>query len=129
MPKKKTAKAKTTKKKLVELKQTDGMAKPDPKQKFEPSTLDQVFGDDGVSRYKTLDDEVYEQVLDNMSKADLKNEAVRVGLLPIDNVQQLRSRLIREFRGHVSSYRRPVTQNQDPVEISDEVRKILEEGK
>lgn len=120
---------KAKKKKLVELNQTDGMAKPTPEKKFEPSTLDQVFGDEGISRYKTLDDEVYQQVLDNMSKADLKNEAIRIGLLPIDNVQQLRTRLIREFRGHVSSYRRPILKNTDPVEITDEVRKILEEGK
>ena len=128
MPRKKTAKAKKTKK-LVELNQTDGMALPEPNEKYEPSTLDQVFGDDGVSRYKTLDEQVYGDVLNNMSKSDLKNEAVRVGLLPIDNVQQLRGRLLREFKVHVSSYRRPTLNNQASTEVSDEVRKILEEGK
>lgn len=126
------AKKKITKKtkNLKELKQTDGMAVPEGAgQQYEPSTLDQVFGDDGMSLYTTLDEGVYGKVLDNMSKSDLKSEAVRVGLLPIDNTSQLRSRLMREFRVHVSSYKRPVPKNTQPTEVSDEVRKILEEGK
>jgi hypothetical protein len=126
MPKKKTSKKRT--KKLESLSQTDGMSMDSDEQKFEPTTLDQVFGDDGTSKYKTLDLGVYEQVLDNMSKADLKNEAIRVGLLPIDNVEQLRTRLVREFTSHASSYKKPV-QLRDPQDISPEIRKILSEGK
>ena len=91
MPKKKTTKA--SKKKLKDLSETDGMVVQE--KKFVPTTLDQVFGDTGMDKYKTLDGDVYEKVLDNMSKSDLKNEAVRVGLLPIDNTQQLRARLVR----------------------------------
>ena len=105
--------------------QVDGMTQTE--EEFEPSTLNQVFGDDGVSRYKTLNEGVYKEVLDNMSKADLKNEAIRVGLLPVDNILQLRTRLLREFRGHISSYKRPKVQLRPP-DLSDEARKILEEG-
>tara|TARA_Y100001938_G_C7798987_1_gene286182 strand:- start:56 stop:433 length:378 start_codon:yes stop_codon:yes gene_type:complete len=125
MPKKK----RTKKIKINEMSQVDGMAVEE-EAKSQPSTLDQVFGDDGVSRYKTMDINVYEQVLDNMSKSDLKNEATRVGLLPIDNMQQLRARLEREFKAHVSSYNRPASgPAQNPLDIPDEVRKILEEGR
>ena len=53
MPKKKTSKKRT--KKLESLSQTDGMSMDNAEQKFEPTTLDQVFGDDGTSKYKTLD--------------------------------------------------------------------------
>ena len=125
MPKKKTAKA-TKKVKLEDMNQTDGMAQED---NFEASTLNQVWGDDGTSKYKTLDIDTYEKVLGNMSKSDLKNEAIRVGLLPIDNTQQLRSRLIREFNAHVASYKKP-TESSGKVQLyDDEVMKILGEGK
>tara|TARA_Y100000310_G_C20582366_1_gene763650 strand:- start:763 stop:1152 length:390 start_codon:yes stop_codon:yes gene_type:complete len=129
MPKKKAAKKKAAKKKNVKtLSQTDGMIKDDG-QEFVPSTLDQVFGDDGVSKYSTLDSDVYSQVLANMSKSDLKAEAVRCGLLPIDNVEQLVSRLKREFTAHVSSYKRPSVEIRHIDDISPEARSILEEGK
>jgi hypothetical protein len=118
-------------KKLESLSEIDGMAQ---QEKYAPTTLDQVFGDDGTGKYKTLDTGTYEKVLDNMSKSDLKSEAVRVGLLPIDNMPQLRARLAREFQSHVNSYKRPTSNtptpnNNQPSDISDEVRRILSEGK
>ena len=127
MPKKSSKKKKVT---LKDMSQTDGMAI-DETPKTEPSTLNQVWGDDGTSIYKTMDIDVYEQVLSNMSKADLKNEATRVGLLPIDNMQQLKARLIREFKMHVSSYKRPASSGkpQNPLDVPDKIRKILEEGR
>jgi len=127
MPKKSSKKKKVT---LKDMSQTDGMAI-DETPKTEPSTLNQVWGDDGTSIYKTMDIDVYEQVLSNMSKADLKNEATRVGLLPIDNMQQLTARLIREFKMHVSSYKKPASTGkpQSPLDVPDKIRKILEEGR
>jgi len=124
MPKKKTAKAKTVK--LEEMNQTDGMVQ---EENYEPSSLDQVWGDDGTDKYKTLDINTYEKVLANMSKSDLKNEAIRVGLLPIDNHEQLRSRLTREFNAHVASYRKPDNPNNQVQLYDEEVMKILGEGK
>ncbi len=127
MPKKSSKKKKVT---LKDMSQTDGMAI-DETPKTEPSTLNQVWGDDGTSIYKTMDIDVYEQVLSNMSKADLKNEATRVGLLPIDNMQQLKARLVREVKMHVSSYKRPASTGkpQNPLDVPDKIRKILEEGR
>ena len=128
MPRKKSSK--TKKVTLKDMSETDGMAIEE-SPKTEPSTLSQVWGDDGTSLYKTMDIDVYEQVLDNMSKSDLKNEATRVGLLPIDNMQQLRARLVREFKVHVSSYKRPESKGnpQNPLDVPDSIRKILEEGR
>ena len=124
--------AKKKAKKKVQLKdmsQTDGMALEENQEEFVPSTLNQVWGDDGQGLYKTMDINVYEQVLANMSKADLKNEATRVGLLPIDNMEQLKNRLVREFKVHVSSYRRPPQKPRSIQDVPDKIRKILEEGK
>lgn len=109
---------------MESMSQVDGMTRDE---EHEPATLDQVLGDDGVSKYKTLNNDVYKEVLENMSKADLKNEAIRVGLLPIDNILQLRIRLLREFTAHVSSYKRPKISIHTP-QLSDDARKILEEG-
>ena len=122
MPKKKKSK------KVSEMSQTDGMAM-DETRKYEPTTLDQIWGDDGTGKYKTLDASVYERVLDNMSKADLKAEAVRVGLLPIDNLTQLRARLSREFTAHANAYRKPPEQNANDIKKTpDDIKNILKEG-
>jgi|7_EtaG_2_1085326.scaffolds.fasta_scaffold00888_17 hypothetical protein len=129
MAAKKKVTEKSTAKKVENLTQTDGMVKGETSV---PSSLDQVWGDDGTSKYKTLNLDVYERVLSNMSKSDLKAEAVRTGLLPIDNMDQLRIRLIREFRAHVSSYKRPTGLKRESVDdpnLDPDVRKILSEGK
>ena len=124
MPKKKIAKAKKVK--LQDMDQTDGMVQGE---SYEPSSLEQVWGDDGTDKYKTLDIDTYEKVLANMSKSDLKTEAIRVGLLPIDNHDQLRSRLIREFNAHVASYKKPPESSNKVQVYDEEVMKILGEGK
>ncbi|MAF24690.1 hypothetical protein CL634_03835 [bacterium] len=128
---KKSPVRKSTAKKVKVLKQTDGMTRD--KDDFVPSTLDQVWGDTGENKYKSLDENVYVETIEKMSKSDLKQEAVRVGLLPIDNILQLQGRLKREFRVHVNEYKRPhswTTRNVgQKKEVSNEVRKILGEGK
>ena len=129
MPRKKTAKKKTTtakKRKLDNLTETDGMAVEE--EKYEPSSLDQVWGDDGLSKYNTLDQKKYDEKLGDMSKADLKQEAIRVGLLPIDNMEQLKLRPQKQFKVHASSYKRPF-KTYTPTKVSKEVQKILDEGK
>jgi hypothetical protein len=125
--KKKSAKASKKKVELKEMDQTDGMDQTE--KKFQSSTLDQVWGDDGTSQYRTMDAEVYEKVIHNMSKADLKAEAIRVGLLPIDNVDQLVIRLVRQFNSHVSAYKMPLDQQKKGMTLSEESMKILGEGK
>jgi hypothetical protein len=107
MARKKTARKKatankSTPKKVENLLQTDGMSEKlnEPK----PTTLSQVWGDNGSSKYKTLDEAEYKEKLKGMSKSDLQAEAHRVGLIPIDNVGQLKSRLVKTFKAHVVSF-------------------------
>ena len=117
---KKTAKGK----KLNNLTQTHGK-----EEKFEPTTLEQIWGDDGMSKYSTLDELDYNEELDGYDKVDLQSHATKVGVVPIDNTTLLRQRLIKEFHKHVNAYRRPSLAGEDPTAVPKEVIEILKEGK
>lgn len=128
MPKKKTEESKAKKsKKIEELNQTDGMAIEEAR--TQPTSLEQVWGDDGTYKYKTLAESEYIETLSEMSKADLKQEAIRVGLLPIDSMEQLKNRLGKEFRAHAMKYNKPKVDDNQNEEVSAEARKILSEGR
>jgi|LULG01.1.fsa_nt_gb hypothetical protein len=127
MPKKKTVTSKAKKsQKVGELNQTDGMATDN---RTEPTSLEQIWGDNGTYKYKTLAENEYEGTLAGMSKSDLKHEAIRVGLLPIDNTEQLKTRLLKEFRSHATKYNKPKTDQTLNPGVGGEARKILEEGR
>ena len=131
MPRKKTTKSTTKKinakstKKLDNLEQTHGK---DESVKYEARTLDQVWGDDGLWRYSTLDEDVYGQQVKDMTRSDMYAHASRIGIIPTENLDLLRNRLFKEFRRHVSLYTVPVDEPQ-PQKVSSDVRKILDEGK
>ena len=111
-------------KKLNELNQTHGK-----EEKFQPTTLDQIWGDEGLGRYKTMDLESYENSLAAMPKADIQKHAAEVGIVPVDNRQLLTKKLIQEFKKHVASYRKPSQSTQKQEKPTDEVLKILREGR
>ena len=121
---KKTTKKTVKGKKLNNLAQTHGK-----EEKFQPTSLEQIWGDDGMSKYSTFDPLTYEDALDEYSKVDLQSHATRVGVVPVDNVTLLRQRLMKEFHKHVNAYRMPSQPTNDPTVVSKEVRLILEEGK
>ena len=131
MPRKKTTKSTAKKtnaksaKKLDNLEQTHGK---DESVKYEARTLDQVWGDDGLWRYSTLDEDVYGQQVKDMTRSDMYAHASRIGIIPTENLDLLRNRLFKEFRRHVSLYTVPVDEPQ-PKKVSSDVRKILDEGK
>lgn len=94
-----------------------------------PRTMDEVWGYDGLSKYKTTDLAVYEGQLKEMTKADLQNHAIKVGEAPIDDYPRLKKHLINVFLRHRANYaKRPEPVNA-PKEMSPEVRRILAEGK
>jgi hypothetical protein len=117
------------KNKLNKLKQTHGKEETQNK----PKTLDQIWGDDGLSKYKTNDVEAYTARLKEMNKSDLQAHAVKIGLIPIDDRNMLVQRLIREFKRHVASYRSPdikaETQASKENHISKTALDILREGR
>ena len=99
------------------------------KEEFQPTTLDQIWGDTGSSAYGTMDEKVYVDKLDNMNLSDLQAHASTVGIIPIDNRSMLRERLLREFRKHVSSYRKPAQDVGGSKMLDTQAMKILSEGR
>lgn len=95
--------------------------------------LDQIWGNDGLSKYKTLDINEYERKLDGMSKVDLWEHAVSVQESVIDNKEILKKKLIKRFRQHVSQYRiieaNSTNGKVKKNPISEDVQKILNEGR
>ena len=121
--KRKTSKA-STKKGLKNLSQIHGE-----EEKFQPTSLDQVWGEDGSSTYGTMNAAEYERQIDEMNMSDMQTHASRVGIIPIDNRSTLRDRLLREFRKHVANYRKPIHHPTPPEEVDAQTLKILSEGR
>ena len=125
---KKTAKKapkKTSKKasKMQSMSQTHGKVEP-----FEPTTLDQIWGDDGSSKYKTINEDEYEVQIRSMNTTDLQMHATQVGLIPIQNRDLLQRRLLKEFKKHWASYKKPRSRK-NITNLPQSVKDILAEGK
>lgn len=92
-----------------------------------PITLNQVWGDDGTSRYGTLDPKEYDNYLNNLNKSDLQTHAIRIGLVPVDDRNSLIKRLKVEFSRFSSQFKlRPDVKNK---QVSKSSRDILSEGR
>jgi hypothetical protein len=126
MPAKKKTTKKTTGKtqKMKNLSQTHGKV-----EKFEPSTLEQIWGSDGLDPYTTLEEEEYLEQLNGMAKVDMQAHATKVGIVPIDNMDILNARLVKQFKSHVAAYRKPITLTKNDPKMTKELRNILGEGK
>ena len=122
--KRKTSSKASAKKGLKKLSQTHGK-----EEKFEPTSLAQVWGEDGTSTYGTMNEKEYERQIDDMNMSDMQTHASTVGIIPIDNRSTLRDRLLREFRKHVANYRKPIHHPTPPEEVDAQTLKILSEGR
>jgi hypothetical protein len=112
--------------KLEELLQTDGELQ---SAEFIPTTLDQIMGDTGIGKYGTMNESDYEQKLTEMNKSDLYAHASQVGIMPIDSRDRLVKNLLRQFKNHVTSFRRPKMTIPGLKPISADVMKIIAEGR
>ncbi len=113
--------------KAKEMIQTHAMEE---EEKFEKTTLDQVWGDEGLSKYETLEESDYLDQIKFLNRSDLHSHAITIGILPIDNRDILISRLTREFRKHVLSYQKPKkkTLAKGKAKLSQKARRVLSEG-
>lgn len=114
-----------SKKVLEDYMQTHGMEEAVERK---PTTLEQVWGNDGTTKYNTLDSEVYADRLANMTRTDLQREARKRGLVPIEDGKRLKERLMREFKIYVGGLTMPTKQKKEKKEIPAEVLKTLREG-
>jgi len=123
------AKVKTkakTKAKVTEMTQTHAMEE---KESFEKTSLEQIWGDTGLGRYGTQDEEKYLGRIRGLNRSDLHSHAVKMGILPIDNRELLTTRLIREFKKYVLSYNKPKSTPIKGKQVSGKARSILAEGR
>jgi len=131
MPRKKSTKKTTAKKstatkkgKLSSLSQAHGKDSD-----TAPRTLDQIWGDDGVWKYNTMNVDKYKTQLDEYNLTDLQRHASKLGIIPVESRARLQETLLKEFRKHISNYNVPADDKDQVREVSDEVSKILREGR
>jgi hypothetical protein len=126
MPRKKTTKKAAANKKTAKASkkfiQTHGKT-----ETSKPSTLDQVWGDAGQSRYGTMDLEEYQGELRTMNRTDIQAHATRLGVVPVENREMLEKRLTKEFEKHSASYNKP--DSPKPKKAGPEALRILSEGR
>jgi len=126
--KKDSSKAKNKKAPLESLSQVHGK-----EEKFEPTTLDQVWGESGNTKYGTTDINDYVRKLDGMNTTDLQTHAHVIGFVPVDDRVTLIKKLVGEFKKHVSSFQKPANQpnpNQNiSKDVPDSVKRTLAEGR
>ena len=110
-------------KKLSNLEQVHGKVEDE---KFIPRTLNQIFGDTGFDRYQTLDVDVYEKELDEMSMSDMIGHATRIGVIPVGDKNRLRKALVNKFHEHVGMYARAqFGVKQDSERIRKKIEKLM----
>jgi hypothetical protein len=111
------------KRKIEELSQTHGKL-----ENVQYKSLDQIWGDTGLSKYKTTNLEEYINFINEMNKSDLQAHANKVGLVPIDNRDMLTKRLVAEFKKFVSTFNVPKTID-NSVNLDKKSKDVLSEGK
>jgi hypothetical protein len=111
------------KKKIEELSQTHGKL-----ENVQYKTLDQIWGDNGSSKYKTTNIEEYTDFINEMNKSDLQAHANKIGLVPIDNRDMLTKRLLAEFKKFISTFNVPKNID-NSVNLDKKSKDVLSEGK
>lgn len=110
--------------KLKKINQIDGKA-----ETFKATTLEQIWGDTGLSRYKTFDTEEYKSFLADLNKSDLQSHAASIGVLPSDSREKMIRELVKAFQIHVNSFRSPNIKTNGPKDVSKKALDILSEGR
>jgi len=110
-------------KKIEELSQTHGKL-----ENTQYKSLDQIWGDTGLSKYNTTNLQDYTNLINEMNKSDLQAHANKIGLVPIDNREMLTKRLVSEFKKFISSFNVPKNID-NSVNLDKKSKDILSEGK
>lgn len=111
------------KKKIQELSQTHGKL-----EDVQYKSLDQIWGDTGLSKYSTTNLENYVNYINDLNKSDLQAHANKIGLVPIDNRELLTKRLVSEFKKFISNFNVPKKKESD-ITLNKSALDILAEGK
>jgi hypothetical protein len=98
--------SKTAKKitKLSDLEQTDGRLIEQP---VGSTKLEILLGADGLGKYGTLDKAEYVSKLESFNTAEIRDHAIRAGLIPISDITRLKKQLLVEFDKYALAYKTP----------------------
>lgn len=125
---KKTTNKKPIADKLKTMTQVDGRdeGRASQIQVSQKKSLDEIWGRK-FSQFKAASDEEYIGRLRNLTKLDLQQECIKLGLMPHDNRDTMVERLSREARRHFAAAR---TSNLQPqvLKVSAAGRKVLARG-
>ncbi len=95
---------------------------------FVPTRLEQIWGGfNELALYGTKNEFEYTKQVENMSRQELETHASRVGIVPSESTERLRSLLIREFQIYNQTLYKPVLKNTTPDKIPDNIKAILEQ--
>ncbi len=126
--KKTAAKAPTIEQKLPTMTQVDGRDNVVAAsiQVSQKKTLDEIWGRK-FSKFKANTSDEYSARLRKLSKLDLQQECIKIGLMPHDNRETMIERLTKECRKHLAAAKTSNLQP-TPIVLSDESRRILSRG-
>ena len=102
-------KKKSKAEKIKESTQIDGQI---PAAKELPTRLDVLFGT-AQNKYKVNTKEQYQSYLQGLTVSDLREEAIKVGLIPTRNLERLRKQLITEFDKYTMAYNHVSSKKED----------------
>lgn len=112
------------KKKINELIQTDGK-----KETFIATTLQQILGDNGFSKYGHLELDKYISQLKEYNLADLRKHAIKIGIVPSMNRDRIERQLLIEFKKYVTMYQKPQSNiphlRDIPMDKLEAARKVM----
>ena len=116
--------------KLSSLTQADGKLK-DKTPLSKKQQIDKIFGDDGSSKFGTIDESVFVQKLEDLSNsvADMQNFAAQYGIKATDDIKDTKRKLLDEFRTHVQANKGQVGTTSTNSKITKEIRAILAGGR
>ncbi len=115
---------------MKDLIETHGKTDDEPREKFAPTLLEQVWGADNLSRYGTIDETAYTRRLQNMTRTDLEAHARQMGVVIVEHTPRLYDKLLNEFRSYVALARKPMTAVSNGAgKMSDAAQKVLSEGR
>jgi|SRR5882724_2667129 len=111
-------------KKLDSLKQTHGKVNT-----FEVTSLDQIWGGGDNSKFGTMDENVFQKMLTDFTRADLENYARKHGSVIVESSERIRAELMKVFRNYVSLLQKPTSKPQPRQVVSPEAQRVLNEGR
>lgn len=116
--------------KLSSLNQTDGKVKDKSPNLSKKQQIDKIFGDDGSSKFGTIDESVFVQKLEDLSNsvADMQNFAAQYGIKATD-IKDTKRKLLDEFRTHVQANKSQVGTTSTNSKITKEIQAILAGGR